>query len=215
MKGRDFTLFALVDGVVSYDRFRGGKTRVHIDPPLGVSCSPGADSSGIAQTLSTLELDKIGAVQLKEPRDAVCRRSDDRSDCWRRRQWMRRVSPWKKHVPRGGPSGGDGGKGGDVILQADGGLSTLLDLRYQRRYQAPRGEHGQGHDRNGRSGKDRLVRVPCGTIVYDEDNRCLADLTESGQEFVAARGGRGRSGQHELCHPRPDRHHGLRRKGSP
>jgi GTP-binding protein len=98
----------------------------------------------------------------------------------------------EKHVPKGGPSGGDGGSGGDVILEADPGLSTLLDLRYQRHYRASRGQHGQGHDRFGRSGAHRIVKVPCGTLVYDaESSAQLADLVQPGQRFVAAAGGKG------------------------
>jgi len=99
------------------------------------------------------------------------------------------------HVPRGGPSGGDGGDGGDVILEADPNLTTLLDLRYQREYRAKRGQHGQGHDRNGRNADHRLVPVPCGTVVLDlGSGDLLADLTGPGQRFIAARGGRGGRG---------------------
>jgi GTP-binding protein len=101
----------------------------------------------------------------------------------------------EKHVPKGGPSGGDGGDGGDVILEADPGLSTLLDLRYQRHYRAQRGQHGQGHDRFGRSGTHRIVKVPCGTLVYDvESGAQLADLVQPGQHFIAAAGGSGGRG---------------------
>lgn len=101
----------------------------------------------------------------------------------------------EKHVPKGGPSGGDGGNGGDVILEADPGLSTLLDLRYQRHYRASRGQHGQGHDRFGRSGAHRIVKVPCGTLVYDaESSTQLADLIQPGQRFIGAAGGRGGRG---------------------
>jgi GTP-binding protein len=101
----------------------------------------------------------------------------------------------EKYVPRGGPAGGDGGDGGHVILRVDPGLSTLLDLRNQTHYLAKRGEHGQGHDRHGRSGEDLLIPVPCGTLVFDEDSgEQLADLTTPSQVFVAARGGRGGRG---------------------
>lgn len=106
------------------------------------------------------------------------------------------------HVPRGGPSGGDGGHGGDVILEADPALSTLLDLRYQREYRAERGQHGQGHDRNGRAGESRIVRVPCGTMVVDPDSGdLLADLVQPAQQYVAARGGRGGRGNRQFATP--------------
>lgn len=99
------------------------------------------------------------------------------------------------HVPLGGPSGGSGGHGGDVILVADPHLSTLLDLRYQREYKAKRGAHGQGHDRHGRGAPSMEVRIPCGTeIRLKETGEILADLVEPGQRFVAARGGRGGRG---------------------
>jgi GTPase len=99
------------------------------------------------------------------------------------------------HVPLGGPSGGDGGKGGDVILVADPGLSTLLDQRYQRLYRAERAEHGQGHDRYGHGGASVEVKLPCGTMVLDADSgELVVDMVEPGQRFVAARGGRGGRG---------------------
>ncbi len=101
----------------------------------------------------------------------------------------------EKFIPRGGPSGGDGGNGGSVVLLADPQLGTLLDLRYQQRYSAQRGEHGQGRDRYGRAGEDLVVRVPAGTLVRDaETGELLADLVAAGQRFVAAQGGRGGRG---------------------
>src|SRR5689334_22935773 len=82
----------------------------------------------------------------------------------------------EKFIPRGGPSGGDGGNGGSVVLLADPQLGTLLDLRYQQRYVAPKGEHGQGRDRYGRAGEDLVVRVPSGTLVRDAGSgELLAD----------------------------------------
>ena len=99
------------------------------------------------------------------------------------------------NVPRGGPSGGDGGNGGSVILVGDEGLSTLLDLSYQQRYVAPPGVGGQGRDKYGRAGEDLLVRVPVGTMVYDEDSgEQLADITAHEQRFIAAQGGKGGRG---------------------
>jgi GTP-binding protein len=99
------------------------------------------------------------------------------------------------HVPRGGPAGGDGGRGGDVILVADPTLSTLLDHRYRKQYRAERGENGQGHDRFGRAASDLRVRVPCGTLVHDAGSgELLGDLVAAGDELVVARGGRGGHG---------------------
>ncbi|HWE30439.1 MAG TPA: GTPase ObgE [Polyangia bacterium] len=99
------------------------------------------------------------------------------------------------NVPRGGPSGGDGGNGGSVILVADDQLSTLLDLRYQKTYKAQHGEPGSGRDKYGAGAPDVLVRVPVGTVVYDEDSRePLADLSTVGQRFIAAQGGKGGRG---------------------
>lgn len=95
-------------------------------------------------------------------------------------------------VPRGGPSGGDGGNGGDVVLVADPQLGTLLDLRYRRHYRADRGGHGLGSDCYGRCADDLIVPVPCGTAVYAAPSgELLADLCRPGMRFVAARGGRG------------------------
>ncbi|NLP36870.1 MAG: GTPase ObgE [Firmicutes bacterium] len=101
----------------------------------------------------------------------------------------------EKYVPFGGPDGGDGGRGGDVIFQVDPNLRTLLDFRYQQHIRAQRGEHGKGSNKHGRSAKDTIVRVPPGTQIREaETNLLLADLTEPGQTFVGARGGRGGRG---------------------
>ncbi|HPQ81778.1 MAG TPA: GTPase ObgE [bacterium] len=98
----------------------------------------------------------------------------------------------EKYVPKGGPNGGDGGDGGSVIFRVDGGLSTLLDVQYHHNYKAGRGEHGKGKQMYGRGGKNAIVRVPAGTMVYDaESGRLLADLSEAGTDWVAAAGGRG------------------------
>lgn len=101
----------------------------------------------------------------------------------------------EKYVPRGGPSGGDGGRGGDIVFVVDPGLSTLLDFRYRKRYQAERGEHGMGSDCYGKNGADLLVPVPPGTLIRDADTReLLIDLKTAGERFVAARGGAGGRG---------------------
>jgi GTPase len=101
----------------------------------------------------------------------------------------------EKYVPRGGPSGGSGGRGGDVILAVDPRLNTLIPFRRRKHFQGERGEHGSGKDQNGRAGKDVIVRVPPGTIVQDaEGSEILADLVERGQQYVVAHGGRGGRG---------------------
>src|ERR687890_2111102 len=96
----------------------------------------------------------------------------------------------EKFVPRGGPSGGDGGRGGDVWLEADESLNTLLHLRYNPEHIAERGRHGEGSNRTGREGTDTTVRVPVGTQVYDaETGDLLYDFTRSGERWLAAGGG--------------------------
>lgn len=100
----------------------------------------------------------------------------------------------ERFVPKGGPDGGDGGKGGDVILQADAQLSTLLDFAYPKQFRAQKGNHGKGKDQTGRNGKDLIIRVPVGTLVRDDrTGEILQDLLFDGQQFVVAKGGpRGR-----------------------
>ncbi|MDQ7783600.1 MAG: GTPase ObgE [Desulfomonilaceae bacterium] len=98
-------------------------------------------------------------------------------------------------VPKGGPDGGDGGKGGDVIIRADASLHTLLDCQYQQLYKAKRGAHGMGKDRHGRSAPPLIVRVPVGTLVHDEETQeLIADLDRPGKEVLVAVGGRGGRG---------------------
>src|SRR5499427_2625628 len=101
----------------------------------------------------------------------------------------------EKYVPRGGPSGGDGGHGGDVYLESDPNDNTLLRYRYNREFRAERGRHGEGSNCQGRSGGDTILKVPVGTIVFDADTeQQLFDFTEPGQRFRAAHGGRGGRG---------------------
>ena len=96
----------------------------------------------------------------------------------------------EKHIPLGGPDGGDGGRGGDVILQVDPNLSTLIDLRYKKLYEAENGKSGKGNQMTGRSGKDLIVCLPPGTLVKNkETDELLVDLKEPGQQFVVAKGG--------------------------
>lgn len=99
------------------------------------------------------------------------------------------------HVPKGGPSGGDGGRGGSVIFVATNSLSTLLDLRYYREYKAQNGEKGHAKKMHGADAGDLVIRVPVGTCVYDDDTgNIIADLTKDGQRAVIAKGGRGGRG---------------------
>jgi GTPase len=101
----------------------------------------------------------------------------------------------EKYRPFGGPSGGDGGNGGSVILSADSGLGTLLDFQFQNRLEAEPGEHGRGKSQHGKRGEHLTVRVPVGTLVYDQDTgELLGDLAEPGAELVVARGGVGGRG---------------------
>jgi GTPase len=101
----------------------------------------------------------------------------------------------EKYVPRGGPDGGDGGGGGSVWLEADRALSTLLDYRYRRHYEAERGQHGKGANRHGAAGADLVLKVPVGTVVADRDTgEALGDLTTHGRRLLAARGARGGRG---------------------
>jgi len=102
----------------------------------------------------------------------------------------------EKFKPLGGPDGGNGGKGGDVIFEAVAGLNTLIDFRYAQHFKAPRGVHGSGKDRNGSAGKDLVIKVPIGTqIISDEDRETvLLDLTEAGQRVTFLHGGMGGRG---------------------
>jgi len=98
----------------------------------------------------------------------------------------------EKYVPRGGPNGGDGGKGGDVYLVADSNLRSLIDFRYRSHFKAEAGIRGQGSDMHGRGGKDSMLRVPLGSVIKDaETDEVLVDLTEPEQVFLAAEGGKG------------------------
>jgi GTP-binding protein len=101
----------------------------------------------------------------------------------------------EKYVPRGGPDGGDGGNGADVIMIARRNMTSLLDYRYQRHYKAKRGVHGKGKDQHGKNAEDLLIPVPLGTMIKDfESGAFYGDLTEDGQTLVIARGGKGGRG---------------------
>ncbi len=101
----------------------------------------------------------------------------------------------EKYVPMGGPDGGDGGRGGNVIFHTRGGLTTLMDVRYHRHFKAGRGAHGKGKQMTGRAGKDRIILIPVGSVIFDANtNEQLADLDKAGIEWIAAYGGRGGKG---------------------
>lgn len=101
----------------------------------------------------------------------------------------------EKFIPFGGPNGGDGGRGGDVIFESTTALSTLLELRHKPHQKAERGQHGMGKDRHGAAGADLIIKVPVGTLIRDaESGEELADLTEGGQRIVLLKGGRGGQG---------------------
>jgi GTP-binding protein len=108
----------------------------------------------------------------------------------------------EKFVPKGGPSGGDGGDGASIVMVVDGGMSTLLDFRYRKEYQAPNGESGANKDKYGRGGEDLILRVPPGTQVFDDQSGALlADLRDHEQRFVVARGGKGGRGNIHFATP--------------
>jgi len=105
----------------------------------------------------------------------------------------------EKYVPKGGPNGGDGGKGGDVIFKASSQLSTLIDFRYKSHYKAERGDHGQGGLKTGKNGVDVVIRVPCGSIIKDfETGEVLTELLKDGEEIVILKGGRGGKGNNHF-----------------
>jgi GTP-binding protein len=108
----------------------------------------------------------------------------------------------ERFIPRGGPNGGNGGKGGDVVLQVDAQLSTLLDLTYPHPFRAQKGTHGKGKDQTGKNGEDLIIRVPTGTLVLDDQSgEVLQDLLFDGQRFNVAEGGRGGRGNARFATP--------------
>ena len=108
----------------------------------------------------------------------------------------------EKFVPMGGPDGGDGGRGGDVVVRADANLATLLDYTYRDRWAAERGEHGMGSNKTGASGEDVVLPVPPGTVVRDAESReLLGEVLEHGDEMRVARGGRGGKGNSHFATP--------------
>lgn len=108
----------------------------------------------------------------------------------------------EKFVPRGGPSGGDGGVGGSVWIESDEGLNTLLHLRYNPEHKAERGRHGEGSNRHGKDGADVTIKVPVGTQVYNAETNALEfDFTEPGQRYLVAKGGKGGWGNAHFATP--------------
>jgi len=107
----------------------------------------------------------------------------------------------EKYVPRGGPSGGDGGHGGSIYLEANPNDNTLLRYRYNREFKADRGRHGEGSNCTGHSGQDMILQVPVGTLVFDEQGATIADLATAGQRVLIAHGGRGGRGNQHFAKP--------------
>ena len=108
----------------------------------------------------------------------------------------------EKYVPRGGPSGGDGGNGGSIYVEANPNDNTLLRYRYNREFKGERGRHGEGSNCTGQSGGDTILKVPVGTLVYDEEGEgLLADLKKPGQRILVAQGGRGGRGNQHFAKP--------------
>ena len=101
----------------------------------------------------------------------------------------------RKHVEFGGPDGGDGGRGGDIVFELVEGLNTLIDFRYKQHFKAPRGENGMGQNRTGASGNILVIKVPEGTQIYEEDQETLiADITSETPQAIICRGGQGGRG---------------------
>ncbi len=107
----------------------------------------------------------------------------------------------EKFVPRGGPSGGDGGRGGHIYAEATSKLHTLSDLRYKRVYNAPKGAPGEGSNKTGKTGEDLILRVPCGTIITDNKGNVICDLVDDGQKELLAKGGLGGKGNSKFATP--------------
>lgn len=121
----------------------------------------------------------------------------------------------EKYVPNGGPNGGDGGRGADIILKADRNINTLVDFRYKRQFKGPAGEGGQSSNKYGRNAESLIIPVPMGTTVRDEESGLLmADLIEDGQTFVVAKGGRGGRGNAHF-HTSSNRAPTFAEKGEP
>jgi len=109
----------------------------------------------------------------------------------------------EKYVPRGGPNGGDGGKGGDILFKATSRMHTLYNFNFKKHFRAQRGQHGRGKDQSGKSGRDLVIQIPLGTIVKEaETGRVLKELMQSGESFLIAHGGRGGLGNRHFASSR-------------
>ncbi len=104
----------------------------------------------------------------------------------------------EKFIPMGGPDGGDGGKGGDIILKSNNNLNTLIDYRFKQHFRAENGKSGMGRRRHGSYGDDMILDVPIGTQIFDENDQFLADLSEMNQNIIIAKGGRGGLGNNNF-----------------
>ena len=108
----------------------------------------------------------------------------------------------EKYVAAGGPDGGDGGRGGNVVFRADRNLSTLMDFKYKRKYVARNGEDGKGANMSGRGAEDLIVRVPIGTVIKDaESGLVIADISEENKDYIIAKGGKGGLGNQHFATP--------------
>ncbi|MGN1066306.1 MAG: GTPase CgtA, partial [Candidatus Fimimonas sp.] len=107
----------------------------------------------------------------------------------------------EKYVPNGGPDGGDGGKGGDIVFKVDDNLSTLADFKYKRKYKAQSGQNGQGGKRNGKKGEDLIISVPRGTVIREEESGVILCDMSTDETFIAAKGGRGGWGNPHFATP--------------
>jgi GTP-binding protein len=184
--GRDYTLFALCDGVVSYGRSRGRVVAQVERRHSRRVCHPhvGGQATRVASMNSNESF-------IDEVTFSVYA-GDGGGGCVSLRR--------EKFVPRGGPDGGDGGRGGDVVLIADRNLSTLLDRRLQREVRAESGQPGSSRNRHGRDGRSVEIRVPMGTVVYDTgDGSMLTDFAQDGARLLVARGGRGGRGNAQFA----------------
>ncbi len=100
----------------------------------------------------------------------------------------------EKYVPEGGPNGGDGGVGGNIYIQGDNNLTTMIDFKYRKNYKADKGDNGKSSNMHGKNAPDKIIKVPLGTMVKDEDGEVIADIIEDGQKLLVAQGGRGGKG---------------------
>jgi len=104
----------------------------------------------------------------------------------------------EKYIEKGGPDGGNGGKGGDIIFEANEGINTLIDLKYKKTIKSDKGSNGEGNNKTGKNAEDLIIKVPVGTIVNDDENNFICDLNYNKQRCVIAHGGNGGRGNHSF-----------------